>query len=159
MSFINIYDIIKLLGDIMKKKKILLIILILLVGIFSFSTVYAAKASNVGENICNEVETIKVLKTANVIITIFKFLVPLIIIVFGTIKFVSAITSQDDKSFMKELKNLGVRCLVGLLVFFVPTIIDAVLSFTNYYSSTNECYKCVFNADECKETYHTSEPN
>ena len=143
----------------MKKKTFLIIVFILLIGILSVTNVYAAKANNVAENICNEVETIRVLKTANVVVTIFRFFVPILIIIFASIKFINSITSIDDKVIYKDLKNFLLRLVVGLFVFFLPTMIDAVLSFTNYYTSSKACYQCIFNADACKETMNTSAPN
>ena len=143
----------------MNKKKTFIFILLLLVAVFAFSTVYAAGVKwNVGDHICFEEETVKVMLIANTFITIFKIAVPLIIIVVGTIKFVNAIMASDDKSLMKNIKNLGIRIFVGLLVFFIPTILDAILSMTNYYSETTACTKCLFDRDACVAAFHTSKP-
>ena len=133
----------------MKKKKVFIFVLLILIAVFSLTTVYAKETANVGDNICKEVESIRVLKTAGAIITIFKFMAPVIIIIYSTFKFAKSITSQEGKEYTKAIRDLIFRVVAGIMLFFLPTIVNAVLSFTNYYSDTNDCYKCLFDTAAC----------
>lgn len=57
-----------------------------------------------------------------------KIAVPLIIIVFGIIDFAKAVTSSDDNAIKKSAMSLFKRLIVGIVIFFVPTIINLVFN-------------------------------
>ena len=109
----------------MKKKTVIFLLLILLVGFFVVTNVDAAAAAHVGEDICKEEETIRVLKTVKTIVSIFRWVAPILVIIFGTMKFVSSILSADGKALSKDVINFIVRISLGILIFFIPTLVNA----------------------------------
>lgn len=56
-----------------------------------------------------------------------KIIVPLIIIVLGIVDFTKSTISSDDKALNKALSSLVNRFILGVVVFFVPTIVSVVL--------------------------------
>ena len=88
-----------------------------------------------------------------------KILVPLIIIVFGVIDFAKAVTSNDDKAIKKSAVSLVKRLIVGICIFFVPTIVKVVFDLIDNVANLDgiaECEECLLdpNSSTC-ETYIT----
>ena len=61
-----------------------------------------------------------------------KILVPLIIIIFGIVDFAKAIASSDDKAIKKSSLSLFKRLIVGICIFFIPTIVKVVFDLIDY---------------------------
>ena len=59
-------------------------------------------------------------------------LVPIILIVLGTIDFGKAVISNDDKAVSKASKSLLTKIIIGVCIFFVPIIIN-IISSNNYF--------------------------
>lgn len=93
-------------------------------------------------------------------IFILKILVPIIIIVLGTIDFGKAVISSDDKAVSKSSKKLLTRILIGVCIFFVPTIINIVFGLIGEFSSEmkqdyNNCVKCLTSPyNSCDTSYN-----
>lgn len=104
----------------------------------------------VGENFCDETSTKRVLSLVGNIIIIAKVLVPLIIILIGSIDLFKAVMAKDDKELMTSIKSLGLRLLLGVFIFFVPTIVDVAFDLVNDGHNDNQCVKCVLNPGECE---------
>ena len=77
-----------------------------------------------------------------------KIIVPLILIILGSIDFGKASMSGDDKAVKDAAVQFAKRVLIGLIVFFVPTVLDFFLSLVNGVSDTaakfSECTNCIF---------------
>ena len=80
---------------------------------------------------CNENSIRKVLKIFGYILMIAKFIVPLLIIGFGTFDLYKAVIDKDDKSLGKQLKRFGIRVVTGFLVFFVPNFVNAIFGMSD----------------------------
>lgn len=97
----------------------------------------------------SESTSLKVFQVIGYILLIIKIIVPLILIVLGTIDFAKAALSGDDKSTKEAAVQFSKRVLIGLIVFFIPTILDFFLSLVSGASETaskyNNCTNCVFN--------------
>lgn len=81
----------------------------------------------VAENICSQQEIINILKMVGYIVLVAKLIVPLIIIVRGTLDFYKAVTEGKADTFKSQAKTFGIRVFIGIVIFFIPTITDAVL--------------------------------
>ena len=92
----------------------------------------------VAENPCSQDEILHVLHFLGYLLFIAKFMVPLLIIGFGTFDLFKAVIDKDEKSFTKQLRIVGVRVIIGLIVFFLPTIVSAVLSLSSTTSTYQE---------------------
>ena len=83
------------------------------------------------------------------IILIIKILVPIILIVLGSIDLGKASLSGDDKAVKEAAISFAKRVLIGLIIFFVPTILDFFLGLvegtTDVSSKYRGCTDCVLN--------------
>ena len=91
------------------------------------------------------------------VVQVAKSVVPLIIIVLGMVDFGKAVASNDDKAISKAAAALIRRFIAGVVVFFIPTIILAILNLlgiTNNMENNESfgtCTVCVLKPDVCIE--------
>lgn len=138
-------------------KKIFFFTLCLLLLVFSVTVVDASVLVGahgyVGENICSEDSIKRILKLVGILIIIVKIVVPLLLMVLGSIDLFQAIVGKDgSKDLSKSLKTFVLRVVLGIFIFFVPSIVNVV--FDIYYDSineenNNECVTCVLDIDNC----------
>ena len=57
-----------------------------------------------------------------------QLFVPIILIIMGTIDFVKAVSSSDDKGNKDAISKFIKRCLAALMVFFIGTIVSIVMN-------------------------------
>ncbi len=76
-----------------------------------------------------------------------KILVPIALIVFGSIDFGKAVIASKDDEIKKSAKALIMRVIAGVIIFFVPTILSFVVSIfdkDNIYNGTfTNCTQCM----------------
>ena len=98
-----------------------------------------------GEDVCDNVEGAeikRVLRTFGYLLLIAKVAVPLLIIGFGTFDLYKAIIGSDEKALGKQTKQLIIRVIAGLIIFFLPNIVYAIIS--NKLSTTSLAnFKCI----------------
>lgn len=63
------------------------------------------------------------LQFVGIILWIFKVAIPVIILVMGMIDLGKAVTASKDDEIKKAMKQLMIRLISGVLIFFIPTII------------------------------------
>lgn len=103
---------------------------------------------------CNDEGIVKVLKFTGYILFVIKILVPLALILFGSIDFIKAIVSSDVSAINKSAVSLTKRTVAGIIIFFIPTVISLVLSLiatfnTNTKAEYDTCYKCIVKPGDC----------
>lgn len=98
--------------------------------------------------------TLKVFQVVGYILYIIKILVPVIIIVLGSIEFGKAAISKDEKSIMVAANSLVNKFILGVLIFMIPTLLDAALSLvrgtkeaTQDYETCTTCLLSPFSED------------
>ncbi len=78
---------------------------------------------------------------------IVKIVVPLIIIILGIIDFTKAVISNDEKEVNKTAGKLIKKIVIGIVIFFIPTIVNAIFKmfgeFIDYSSDFNNCLNCI----------------
>ena len=77
-------------------------------------------------------------KTVGYFIQIIRWISPLMIIILGMIDFGKAALSNDDKAINKATASLIRRVLSGVVIFFIPTIVMAVLNALEVYKGLDE---------------------
>lgn len=93
------------------------------------------------------------------LIFILKILVPIIIIVLGTIDFGRAVISNDDKAVSKASKSLLTRIIIGVCIFFVPIIINIIFNMISGFNEEmkkdyTNCVTCLTNPyNGCDTSY------
>ena len=87
------------------------------------------------------------------ILTILKIVIPIILVVLGSIDLLKAVTSDDKDMIKKQSLVLGKRAVAAIIIFFIPTIIEGILSLLSVTSSTisdaGMCWKCAIGSSEC----------
>lgn len=101
-------------------------------------------------DICESGSTsLKAFQVVGYILMLIKIIVPLILIVLGSIDFGKASMTGDDKAVKEAAVQFAKRVLIGLIVFFVPTVLDFFLGLVNGVSDTtskfNNCTDCLLN--------------
>lgn len=151
MLFLWLYDIIKKeKGGSLKRKKILFVISLLLL----IPSIVFAAGENVyvdcgGTSIPGPIATI-----VRAIFLLLQILVPVGIIVMGSLDFVKAVIAGDADKIRKNQKKFISRLITGALVFFVFSVIKLVINIVD--SSTSNyanCLNCLINSNSgCNTT-------
>ena len=80
-------------------------------------------------NICSRPDVLEVMYILNIIVSIAKVIVPIIIIITGMISFFKVVTSDND--YKDAAQVLITKVIVGAFVFFVPSFVYAVISLVD----------------------------
>ena len=83
-------------------------------------------------------------------VLIIKIVIPLLLIVLGMIDLGKAVISSDEKAIKSSTNILIKRFIAAVVIFFIPTIVNAVFSVLEVMGDTeksdyNVCVKCVTN--------------
>lgn len=82
-------------------------------------------------------------------LTIFKIIIPLVIIGLGLLDLGKAAVSSKPEEIKKTATGLLWRLVGGIVIFFIPTLIMLAFGFVNKFSDAtaqmdfNVCYKCI----------------
>lgn len=87
-----------------------------------------------------------------IVLTIFKILIPLIIIGYGTFDFYQAVIKNEEGLIKKKFSRFIKRIISGILIFFVPSFVLFMFESTEFDRNQFSCvYKCVLDG-ECAST-------
>ncbi len=80
------------------------------------------------------------------IVIIIKIVVPVILIIFGMIDFLKAVTAAKEDEIKKGQQTFIKRLIAAVLVFFIVQIVQIVIRFVSS-SNTNvvNCFNCFVN--------------
>lgn len=85
-----------------------------------------------------------------------KILIPIILIVLGSVDFGKAVLSSKDDEIKKSAKTLVMRAIAGVIIFFIPTIIDFIVELIGgddlYNGTFATCTHCMLEPtdDACR---------
>ncbi|MBO4600783.1 MAG: hypothetical protein J5634_00940 [Bacilli bacterium] len=105
-------------------------------------------------NLCTKAGTLKVLRVTRIFINILKIIVPLVLIILGSIEMFKAFMSQDSNSIQKSLQKLLVKLILGVSIFFIPSLINVFVGMLDDYNKITtddkfyNCKVCFFGDDE-----------
>ncbi|MDD2409390.1 MAG: hypothetical protein PHD03_01560 [Bacilli bacterium] len=123
--------------------------------ILSANDICTATDENVGEFFCEEVDVLKALKFIGFIIFFLKVLVPFIIIMMATFDYYKAIIDEKDDALVKQTKVLIRRILIGIIIFFIPSLIKLSLMFVSGWSDIEfdytKCADCLLDPISCNK--------
>ncbi len=121
-----------------------------------FFSIASVSASEDVLPICQS-EAIVSFQLIGVVIYIIKILIPVMIIIIGSFSLGKAILTGDDKDTKKAFGLIVRKLIAGIIIFFVPTIINVVLNLVNELDIVQNkfelCSNCVFNpyGEICEE--------
>ena len=88
------------------------------------------------------------------VLTVFKIVIPIIIIVFGIIDLGKAVVASKDDKIKKSIKSLAMRAVAGVFIFFVPTLVGAIFkmvgSFNDLKAEYSVCSTCISSPGKCE---------
>lgn len=113
-----------------------------------------AKEEHIGDNVCQEPNVINALRVIGYVIFIGKIVIPFIIIGFGIFDLAKAVTAGDSDKVTKGVKTIGVRVLIGILVFALPSIINVILNISTNLNDEETgyslCQTCLLDPWACE---------
>ena len=84
-----------------------------------------------------------------------KIIIPIILIVFGSIDLGKAVVASKDDEIKKSVKTLVIRAIAGIIIFFIPTILSFIVSWfdnDNVYNGTfGDCTQCMLDPNHVFE--------
>ena len=98
-------------------------------------------------NICSQNGVKQVLHIAGYIVFAAKLLIPLLLIIMGTIDIVSALKDPEDKTMKDSISKFVKRIIAAVIIFFIPTIVNfgfSLIDDATDFSNFDECAKCLF---------------
>ncbi|MBO5475884.1 MAG: hypothetical protein J5982_05250 [Bacilli bacterium] len=109
---------------------------------------------HIGDNVCQEPNVINALRVIGYFIFIGKIVIPFIIIGFGIFDLAKAVTGGDSDKVTKGVKIIGVRVLIGILVFALPSIINVILNISTNLNDEETgysmCQTCLLDPWACE---------
>ena len=115
--------------------------------LFNTLNVYADDGY-VAQNFCSDI--IKTLRLVSISVMIVRICVPIFIIVMGTMDIYDTVSSGKNDDLKKNLTTLGKRMIIGLIVFFIPTIVRLVVNGLGGNDSNYQvCVNCIDNPKNC----------
>ncbi len=84
----------------------------------------------------------------SMIVLIIKIVVPILLIIFGMLDLAKAVMAQKEDEIKKGQQTFIKRLIAAVIVFFVITIVQMIISFvSNDNDSIASCFKCFVNGD------------
>ncbi len=86
------------------------------------------------------------------ILGIFKIVIPLLIIIFGMIDLGKAVVASKDDEIKKAAKQLLLRIIAGIAIFFIPTLVGFAFSLADGFSADTDydvCAECISHSNGC----------
>ncbi len=113
-------------------------------------------SSDVLKGVCDvnsENNVLRAFKMGGVAINILKILIPILLIILGSIDFAQAVISSDEKQISKSTMKLVQRVIAGVAIFFAPMLVNYIFDLvdsnaTNRYKT---CYDCLLDVSSCPE--------
>lgn len=92
-------------------------------------------------------------KMGGIVIYILKIVIPLLLIVMGSVDIFQAVISSDDKQLNKSIGLFVKRIIAGVAIFFIPTIVNYLFSLVDSEATTEykTCYNCLLDVSTCPE--------
>lgn len=98
---------------------------------------------------CYDIGVKKGLKLVGSLILVAKIVIPILLIIMGSIDFGKAAITSDSDALSKATKKFATRIGAGVAVFLLPTIINFIFDFIPVSNSFDECQKCVMHPGLC----------
>lgn len=103
---------------------------------------------------CKEDGVLKTFQLVGYALILIKVLIPLLLIIFGSIDFGKAIVASDDTAIQTAGRMLVIRAVGGIIIFFVPSLINAATGLISGWSSVEtefeNCSTCLFETSKCE---------
>lgn len=109
---------------------------------------------------CSDPNVLKAMRIIGTVITIIKIVVPVILVVMAMIKLLKAVIGDED--YADLIKNLFQKFGIAVLIFFIPSIVGAILNNIGEYTTISkkftQCTECFTSSEgeDCKSLINTA---
>ena len=96
------------------------------------------------DTFCNG-ESIKIFKFIGTIITTIKIIIPIILVIMGSIDLAKAVMAQKDDEIKKGYQSLMKRVIVAVIIFFLPSLVSMIIGLVGDESgegTNTKCWRC-----------------
>lgn len=125
-------------------------IIIALIMFFAFSNVVYATDANL--NLCQDEGILKTFQIGGYALYIVKIAVPILLMIFGMVDLLKAVIGSDDSLIKKQAGVLAKRAIAAIVVFLIPTLVDAIFSLITNYTEImkdyEDCYNCLMEPND-----------
>ena len=90
-------------------------------------------------NICDNPDILKTVRIINIVITIIKIVVPILLIIKCMLDYASAVKNNDNDALSKTNKIIVKRVIAAILVFMIPTFVNIIAKMTENKSDYSYC--------------------
>lgn len=111
-----------------KYKKINYVLFGLIVLFFVASPVFAANMDACNKYLSVTIDE-KIAYACKIIVLIIQIVIPILLIIFGLVDFVKAITAQKEDEIKKGQQTFIKRAIAAIIVFFVVSIVKIAVGF------------------------------
>ncbi len=89
-------------------------------------------------------DTANIWHLLGMVVTIIKIVIPLLLIILGMVDLGKAVISSDEKAINKAVGSLLKRFIAAVVVFFIPTIVNAIFGIIGVVANDEADYQvCV----------------
>lgn len=100
--------------------------------------------------ICTESGVLKAMRFIGYLLYIAKVLVPVVLIIMGSLDFGKAVMASNQDAIKKSTSAFISRIIAGVLIFLLPTMVNFVFSLLpSSVSDYSACRTCLFHPGEC----------
>ena len=90
-------------------------------------------------SICNNPEVLSVLRMLKLFLVALQIAAPLLLVIFVMIEFVKALSEGNDGALKRAFSNSISRIVASLVLFFVPTFVNIIISVTTMDYTYKSC--------------------
>ena len=79
----------------------------------------------------------------------FKIVIPILLIIFGMLDLGKAVVASKDDEIKKATKQLAIRAVAGIVIFFIPTLVGMILGLVSNFAESgakedfDNCRLCI----------------
>lgn len=100
-------------------------------------------------DICADPGTLKMFKFLGHLLNVAFIVIPILLIVMGTIDFVKAVMASKDDEIKKAQIIFVKRAIAAVIVFFIPLIVNLTMGVV-LNQQKSKCITCILNPNSCK---------
>ena len=126
--------------------------LIFVIGFFAIlNPVFAVDAEGCSDFVAVDA---KIPNAVHIIIVVLQIAIPVLLVIFGTIDFLKAVTSSKEDEIKKGRTTFIQRVIAAVIVFFIVAIVKLIVSFAGGNDSPDiiKCANCFLNGVDAKGT-------
>ena len=105
-------------------------------------------------SICNEQAMLVIIIIAKIVLNVIRILVPIALIVLGSIDIGKAVIAGDEKKIKEAQKPFVKRIIAAIIVFLIPWLVDIIMSVVG-----SESYSKCWNSDKSAGTIQNLQNN